>query len=510
MTQKADPEEFRLDNKMDGLHVLLVYPRYPDTFWSFSYALKFISKKAFAPPLGLLTIAALLPKTWKQRLVDLNVGPLKDEDIQWADYVFLSAMDVQKASAREVIERVKSYGKKIVAGGPLFTMSPEAFPEIDHIILKEAEDILPNFTQDLLEGKDKPFYTAADWPDMTLSPIPAWGLLDMSKYASMCVQYIRGCPFDCDFCAIAFLNGKQPRLKSETQFLAELEALYQEGWRGAVFIGDDNFTVNPNRLKENLLPLLIGWMEEREYPFFFYTQATVSLTDDEELINLMVRAGFDSVFLGIETLEVNSLYECNKTQNLNWDLLAGIKRMQRLGLMVTGGFILGFDNDSPGTFQKQIEFIQESGIIGAMVGLLNAERGTKLYHRLQKENRLIAETSGDNTNFSINFMPKMGMEALMDEYKNIVSFIYSPRHFYDRLITFLSNYKVPDRGRQPLTLCDIKTFCHTVWTLGVWGEERFYYWKTMLWTLIRCRNHLPMYLRLAIYGYHFRKIFQRK
>jgi radical SAM superfamily enzyme YgiQ (UPF0313 family) len=499
-----------LGNKANALNILLVYPRYPDTFWSFNHALKFISKNSFAPPLGLLTIAALLPKTWKQKLVDLNVGPLKDEDIHWADYIFLSAMDVQQASAKEVIARGKAQGKKVVAGGPLFTMSPDRFPEVDHIILREAEDILHTLIQDLVEGKAEPIYTPKDWPDMTLSPIPAWGLVDMSKYASMCIQYIRGCPFDCDFCAISLLNGKQPRMKSETQFLSELEALYQNGWRGAIFIGDDNFTVNPCRLKEKLLPLLIEWMEEKNYPFFFFTQASLNLIGDEELIRLMVRAGFDSVFLGIETLETESLNECNKTQNLNWDLLAGIKRMQRLGLMVTGGFILGFDNDSPGTFQKQIDFIQKSGIVGAMVGLLNAERGTKLYQRLQKENRLAAETTGDNTNFSINFIPKMGIQQLMEGYKHIVSFIYSPQHFYERLITFLKNYNLPERARQPLTLSDTQAFFRAIWTIGIRGEGRLYYWKTMLWTILRCRDLLPMYLRLAIYGYHFRKVFQKE
>jgi radical SAM superfamily enzyme YgiQ (UPF0313 family) len=378
----------RMSINKETLKILLVYPHYPDTFWSFRYALKFVSKKAFSPPLGLLTVAALLPKAWERRLVDLNVDGLKDEDIRWADYIFLSAMDVQEASAQEVITEVKARGKKIVAGGPLFTLSPDRFPEIDHLVLKEAEGILPAFIEDLKKGEAKHIYTSTEWPDITSSPIPDWSLLDMSKYASMCIQYIRGCPFDCDFCAIDLLNGKEPRMKTPTQVLDELETLYQKGWRGAIFFGDDNFTVNPSKLKEELLPALIRWMEEKKYPFFFFTQASINLADDEELIKLMVRAGFDSVFLGIETPEEKSLYECNKTQNIGWDLMGGVKRMQRLGLQVTGGFILGFDSDSTATFQKQTDFIQESGIVSAMVGLLNAERGTKLYQRLQEENRL--------------------------------------------------------------------------------------------------------------------------
>jgi radical SAM superfamily enzyme YgiQ (UPF0313 family) len=313
----------RMSINKETLKILLVYPHYPDTFWSFRYALKFVSKKAFSPPLGLLTVAALLPKAWERRLVDLNVDGLKDEDIRWADYIFLSAMDVQEASAQEVITEVKARGKKIVAGGPLFTLSPDRFPEIDHLVLKEAEGILPAFIEDLKKGEAKHIYTSTEWPDITSSPIPDWSLLDMSKYASMCIQYIRGCPFDCDFCAIDLLNGKEPRMKTPTQVLDELETLYQKGWRGAIFFGDDNFTVNPSKLKEELLPALIRWMEEKKYPFFFFTQASINLADDEELIKLMVRAGFDSVFLGIETPEEKSLYECNKTQNIGWDLMGG-------------------------------------------------------------------------------------------------------------------------------------------------------------------------------------------
>jgi radical SAM superfamily enzyme YgiQ (UPF0313 family) len=497
-----------VEGNAEALKILLVYPRYTYTFWSFEYALKFVSKRSFCPPLGLLTVAALLPKTWKLKLVDLNADLLKDEDIEWADYVFLSAMDVQQASAREVITKVRAYGKKIVAGGPLFTMAPDRFPEIDHLVLKEAETILPAFIEDLKKGEAKHIYSSDEWPDITSSPIPDWSLLDMSKYASMCIQYIRGCPFDCDFCAIDLLNGKEPRTKMPHQLLRELEALYRAGWRGAIFFGDDNFTVNPSKLKEELLPVLITWMEEKSYPFFFFTQASINLIDDEELIKLIVRAGFDSVFLGIETLEEESLYECNKIQNTGRDVMGGVKKMQKLGLQVTGGFIVGFDNDSPRVFQEQIDFIQQSGIVSAMVGLLNPLRGTKLYERLQQEGRLIKEWTGDNTDFSLNFIPKMGYQTLLEGYKHIVTSIYAPRHFYTRLITFLKNYRPPETRRYDLQLRYTKTFFHCIWTLGLCGEERFYYWKTLLWTLLRRPKLFSVCMRLAIYGYHFRKVFE--
>jgi len=294
------------------LKILLVYPRYPDTFWSFKHALKFISKRASYPPLGLLTVGALLPGTSKRRLVDLNVDVLRNEDIGWADYIFISAMAVQGASVREIVRKVKALGKKIVAGGPLFTISPDGFPEIDHLVLHEAEATFPSFIEDLERGKGKPIYTSSEWPDITSSPVPQWDLLDMRKYAAMCVQYCRGCSFDCEFCNIALLNGKKPRTKTNTQVLAELEALYQRGWRDTVFFVDDNFIGKPRKLKEDLLPALIKWMEEKGYPFSFLTEASVNLADDEELMELMVRAGFDEVFVGIESPEEKSLSECHK------------------------------------------------------------------------------------------------------------------------------------------------------------------------------------------------------
>ena len=490
------------------MKILLVFPRYPDTFWSFRYALEFVSKKAFTPPLGLLTVAALLPKSWKQKLVDLNVEELKDKDIQWADYVFLSAMDVQEQSAREVTTRVKAHGKKIVAGGPLFTMSPDRFPEIDHLVLKEAEGILPIFVEHLKRGEAKPVYASAEWPELASSPIPEWSLLDISKYASMAIQSRRGCPLDCDFCAVGVLNGKKPRSKTGPQILAELEAIYRMGWRGAIFFVDDNFNVQPQKLKEDLLPALIRWMETKKSPFFFYTQASINLADDDELIKLMVRAGFDSVFLGIESPEKESLCECHKSLNLERDMIAAVKKIQRLGLQVTGGFIVGFDSDPPDIFQKQIDFIQESGIVTAMAGLLNAERGTRLYQRLQEENRLARETSGDNTNFSINFIPKMGNRRLIEGYKYLVHFIYSPHNFYMRVITFLRVFSPPTRGRIDFQFSYIKTFLHSIWTLGVWGEDRYYFWKTLLWTLLHRPTLFSIYVRLAIYGYHFRMVFE--
>jgi radical SAM superfamily enzyme YgiQ (UPF0313 family) len=491
-----------------SLKILLVYPRHPDTFWSFRYSLKFISRKAVSPPIGLLTVAALLPKDWEKKLVDLNVNPLKDDDIQWADYVFISAMEVQHTSVDEIITRVKALGKKIVAGGPLFTITPDGFQQVDHLVLQEAEATLPPFIEDLKRGEGKPIYASTKWPDMTFSPVPQWDLLDIKKYAVMCLQYSRGCPFDCEFCHIGLLNGRSPRTKTETQILRELETLYQKGWRGTVFFVDDNFIVTPRKLKEALLPAVIRWMEEKKYPFSFFTQASLDLVDDEELMGLMVRAGFDSVFIGIETPEEESLYECNKVQNKHRDMMAAVKKMQRFGLEVLGGFIVGFDSDPPGIFQKQINFIQESGIVTAMVGLLNAPRGTRLYNRLQQEGRLLGDSAGEYTSLSTNFIPKMGTHRLREGYKYLITTIYSPRHFYSRLITFLSNYCPPENKGTRIKSYHIKAFLHSIWSLGILGEERFYYWKVLFWTLLRRPKLLRWCVELAMKGHHFRRVFK--
>ena len=497
-----------MECNIGALKILLVYPRHPDTFWSFGHSLKFISRKAVSPPIGLLTVAALLPKEWEKKLVDLNFEPLKDDDIQWADYVFISAMEVQHKSVDEIVTKVKALGKKIVAGGPLFTITPDRFQQVDHLVLQEAEATLPPFIEDLKRGEGKPIYASTEWPDITSSPVPQWSLLDIKKYAVMCLQYSRGCPFDCEFCHIGLLNGRNPRTKTETQILRELETLYQKGWRGTVFFVDDNFIVKTHKLKEELLPALIKWMEKKKYPFSFFTQASINLVDDEELMKLMVRAGFDSVFIGIETPEEKSLYECNKVQNKDRDMMAAVKKIQRFGLEVLGGFIVGFDSDPPTIFEKQVNFIQESGIVTAMVGLLNAPRGTRLYDRLRREGRILGDFTGEYTNFSTNFIPKMGTHRLREGYKYLITSIYSPRHFYSRLITLLSNYCPPKKKGNRIRPYHIKAFFHSIWSLGVRGEERFCYWKALFWTLLRRPELFHLCVELAMKGYHFRRVFE--
>jgi radical SAM superfamily enzyme YgiQ (UPF0313 family) len=492
---------------MNDMKILLIYPRYPDTFWSFRHALKFISKKANFPPLGLLTVAAMLPAEWEKRLVDLNVDTLSDGDITWADFVFISAMVVQADAAKEVIARCNKLGTRVVAGGPLFTTGYEDFAGVDYFVLGEAEVTLPRFLADLAEGRPQRIYSSDERPEIEKTPIPAWSLLDMKNYSAMSLQYSRGCPFDCEFCDIIVLNGHKPRTKSSQQMVDELEAIYSQGWRGSLFIVDDNFIGNKKKLKAETLPTMIEWSKKRKYPFTFFTEASIDLADDDELMELMTEAGFNRVFIGIETPNEDSLVECNKYQNRNRDLAAAVKKIQNHGFEVQGGFILGFDSDPASIFRKQINFIQKTGIVTAMVGLLNAPKGTKLYQRLKKENRLIKNMSGDNTDFSINFIPKMKYETLVTGYKHVLNTIYSPRHYYERIVAFLKEYKPRQTARiSQLRFSHITSFFKTIWFLGVTNRGRRYFWRLLLLTLLRCPRHFALSIGLSVSGFHFRKV----
>jgi radical SAM superfamily enzyme YgiQ (UPF0313 family) len=492
------------------LKALLIYPKYPDTFWSFSHALKIISKKAAHPPLGLLTVAAMLPSAWQKQLIDMNVTPLKDKDIKWADYVFISAMVVQKESAKQTIARCKELGTKVVAGGPLFTTEYEIFDDVDHLVLDEAETTLPPFLEDLEKGCAQHIYTSKQRPDITKTPIPLWSLIDMRKYASMNIQYSRGCPFNCEFCDIVILNGRIPRTKDKDQILREMDALYNQGWRGSLFVVDDNFIGNKKKLKAEVLPAIIEWQKERKNPFPLFTESSINLADDERLMQLMVEAGFDRVFVGIETPNEESLAECNKFTNRNRDLVASVKKIQSCGMEVQGGFIVGFDSDPVSIFRSQINFIQNSGIVTAMVGLLNAPRGTRLHQRLKQENRLLKSITGDNVDCSINFIPKMNYETLINGYKHILNTIYAPKQYYERIRTFLKEYK----PQQKLRVSQVKFnylwgFIRSIWILGIKERGRKYYWSLFISTLLKRPRLFPLSMVLSVYGLHFRKVIQQ-
>ena len=486
------------------MKVLLIYPKFPDTFWSFSYALPFIGKKAAFPPLGLLTVAAMLPEQFQKRLVDVNVDRLTDDDLSWADMAFIGGMAVQRDSAKKIIARCKQSGLKVIAGGPLFTAEPDEFGEVDHLVLGEAELTLPPFLEDLKNGRPQKIYRASDFCDLHQTPFPLWDLIPIKKYASMSIQFSRGCPFNCEFCNVTALFGRRSRLKTPQQIISELDRIYASGWRGSIFFVDDNFIGNKLYLKTHLLPALIEWRKDKKGCVFF-TEASINLADDPELLDMMVTAGFDSVFIGIESPDEVSLTECHKTQNKNRDLLESVKIIHRSGLQVMGGFIVGFDSDMPSIFQRQIDFIQKSGIVTAMVGMLQAPPGTRLFDRLQRESRVVNTFSGDNVDGTTNIIPRMGLDRLLDGYQSIMKQIYSPKNYYRRVRTLLKELKAPEII-QPLNIQRFLSFFRSAFRLGVLGKERFHYWQLMLWTLFRKPRQIPVAITLSIYGYHYRRI----
>ncbi len=486
------------------MKALLIYPSFPDTFWSFRHSLKFIHKKSAFPPLGLLTVGSMLPEEWDMRVVDLNVTKLTEKDLAWADYAYISAMVVQRKSARHTITRCKKAGVKVVAGGPLFTAEYELFDEVDHFVLNEAELTLPSFLADFRRGCAQRIYKTHEFADMGQTPTPMWQLLNLKHYATMSIQFSRGCPFNCDFCNVTALLGHRVRIKSTAQIIAELDSLYRMGWRGQVFFVDDNFIGNKKYLLTQLLPALIEWRKEKK-GFLFNTEASINLADNEELMRTMVEAGFDTVFIGIETPDEEGLAGCNKKQNKNRNLIDSVKRIQRTGLQVQGGFIVGFDSDGPSIFQRQIDFIQKSGIVTAMVGLLQAPPGTKLYERLKREDRLRGLVSGDNVDGTTNIIPKMDLNQLLKGYQKILNNIYRPRPYYRRVKTFLREYKAP-KISIPVDFQRFLAFFRTSIRIGIFGKERIQYWNLLVWTLFRCPKLLPLAITLAIHGHHFRKI----
>jgi radical SAM superfamily enzyme YgiQ (UPF0313 family) len=488
------------------MKILLVYPEFPETYWSFRHALSFEGKRSAFPPLGLMTVSALLPNSWERRLVDMNVQPLKRSDIDWADLVFASAMLVQRDSLSQVVELCKARGKRVVVGGPFVSTSVERLGQADHIFLGEAETTLPEFIRDLERGDPKPTYKAAERPALSTSPVPHFHLANLKRYSAMSVQYSRGCPFQCEFCDIIEIYGRVPRTKSNEQMLAELDELQRIGWRGMVFIVDDNFIGNKRNVKK-LLPALAEWSERRGHPFSFLTEASVNLADDNELLQLMRRARFRRVFLGIETPVEASLKEAQKGQNTRSDLLESVKKIQSCGMEVMAGFIVGFDNDPEDIFERQIKFIRESAIPLAMVGLLTALPETQLWRRLEREGRLLTESTGNNTDGTLNFIPRMDAARLIEGYKSIVRTIYSPGEYYQRALNCLERVvsSTPESHRDGFA-SDALTLARVVMALGVRDHARGEFWRYLREILAQHRGKFAEAMRLAAMGYHFRKL----
>lgn len=491
------------------MNTLFIWPEFPVTYWGAQYSLGLIRKGAVMPPLSLITVAALCPQKWTMRLVDLNVEQLQDSDIEWADIVVLSGMAIQDSSMQSVLQRCKKAGVPTLVGGPHATSSPDKLDDATYLLLDEAEITLPLFLDDLEQGQPQRVYTAAGKkPDVTKTPLPRFDLLKISRYVNMCIQFSRGCPFACEFCDITTLYGRTPRTKQAQQLLAEVQAIYDTGFRGEIFLVDDNFIGNKKDVK-TMLPHLIQWQKEHGYPFWFYTEASINLADDDELLILMGQANFHSVFIGIETPSMEGLRETHKFQNLQGDLLGKIHRIQEYGIEVMAGFIVGFDSDTEDIFDRQIEFITRARIPRAMIGPLNAMPNTQLWVRLKQEGRLQEEFAGDTFGFC-NFETRLPAVTLAHGYKRILATIYSPENYFVRMRALFEHLDMKHNE----SINRLSLDCRMHWVLrmipafirlSVVDKHRLHYWNFLLWVALKHPAKLMFALGRTLSGYHFIK-----
>ena len=483
------------------MRTLLINPEFPNSYWSGRASLPFARRKSLLPPLGLVTVAALLPDDWECRLVDLNVEPLDDEALRWADVAMITGMLVQRESLHEVLRRCREAGVPSVVGGPYASALPGELSDADHVVVGEGEEIIPVLAADLAAGRAKPRYTELEKPDVTRSPIPRFDLLKKGVYQQMSIQYSRGCPFSCEFCDIIVLYGRRPRTKTSEQVLAELQALRDVGYRGDIFFVDDNFIGNKPAVKK-MLPEVARWRDETRAPFEFFTEASINLADDEPLIDLMTKAGFTAVFVGIETPSPEALRETSKTQNLRGDLREQVSFLKRKGLDIWAGFILGFDEDGADAFDNMIRFIEETAIPFAMVGILGALPNTPLYKRLEKEGRLREEQPGHQFGLT-NVITRLPALDLVRGYRRVLETVYDPENFLQRTRRNLDEWREAPGANRPTSLTDIVRGVRAIVGQGLRSFYRKAYWS-YLWWLVR---HHPLRLARGIHraapGHHF-------
>jgi radical SAM superfamily enzyme YgiQ (UPF0313 family) len=485
------------------MNVLLIYPQFPDTYWSFKHALPIEGKRSAYPPLGLLTVAAMLPRHWSKRLVDINIRPLTDQDLKWADVAMLSGMIVHKKEIIDILRRCRARGLRTVVGGPITSSVEDLREHAGTVVYGEAEELMEELVHDLEQGEPKPSYQAIRLPGLDRTPIPELDLINPKHYSAMAIQYSRGCPFNCEFCDIIKIYGRVPRTKTPAQIVAELDELYDRKWRGSVFIVDDNFIGNKRKVKD-LLVALADWNRQRDLPFSFFTEASVNLADDPQLLQMMKASNFTRVFIGIETPVEDSLREAQKMQNTRKNLIESVHRIQDYGLEVMAGFIVGFDNDPEDIFERQVQFIQESAIPLAMVGLLLALPNTQLFKRLEKEGRIINEGHGDNMDLRLNFIPKMNAQRLVQGYREILRRIYAPDAYYERVSRFLDRYKHPNH--RPRVFADYLAVLRSFVKQGMLDGSRTSYWKFVMKSAVRYRKTFDVAMTLAIMGYHFQTL----
>ncbi len=503
------------------MRILPVYPEFPPSFWSFRYAVRMLGKKASMPPLGLITVAAMIPEDRfdVQRIVDLNTEKLTDRQLQDTDMVFASAMLVQKDSLDEIIDRAHFFGKRVAVGGP-FPTSYSDQVKADHLILGEAEVTLPAFLEDLLNGNARRVYdtesvisrisgielTRELRPMLDSTPIPRWDLIDINNYPSLAIQYSRGCPFDCEFCDITHLYGRIPRTKSPAQMEREFDAVYKRGWRGALFIVDDNFIGNKKNVRE-LLPVTTRWQRKHNFPFSFYTEAStdLALPNNRDILEGMVEAGFNQVFLGIESIDPEVLKDMNKRQNLKQSPYDQVRIIQEAGLEVTGGFIVGSDKDKPDVFDKLFDFIQKTGIVIPMPGLLGALKGTKLYNRLEEEGRLRGTGSGNNTHaLEFNFDPKLDEKFLLKGYTELLRKLFDSKNYYDRCRVLYSRFG-KHKAQKRVNASGIRAFFNAMYENLIARPDREFV-KYAHETLVKNPRQFPEVIASAVKLHHFKTI----
>ncbi|HEX6086965.1 MAG TPA: B12-binding domain-containing radical SAM protein [Thermoanaerobaculia bacterium] len=490
------------------VRALLVWPRFPPSFWGFNSMLDVLPEKSVLPPLGLITVAALCPAEWKLRLIDLAFDELRDEDLEWANLVMISAMHAQRTDTVATLARARARGIRTIVGGPFASSQPSFFDGIvDHLVIGEPDEVFADIARDLENGTARPVYRVEEKPDISHTPVPRFDLLEIGNYSSLSVQFSRGCPFQCDFCDIITIYGRKPRTKSPEQLIAELDAIREAGWRKQVFIVDDNFIGNHKRALE--LALALGdWQEKHEHPFIFYTEASIDLAQREELIDAMVAANFFYVFIGVETPDAAALRDSKKYQNLRQNPLDSIHFIQRRGLWVTAGFIVGFDSDTSDIFDRQVEFIEQSAILWAMTGFLQAPPTTPLFDRVRKEGRLI-ETSQATSNFSPpNFVTRLPLPVLLGGLRGMLARIYDPAAFKQRALRTLEYWK-PRRAQHapPVSFWyQVKVVTGSMWKQGIRSDYRAQYWD-FLGKLVgrwgRDRRKLYLGFVMLLSAHHF-------
>lgn len=489
------------------MRVLLLYPLFPKTFWSFEKILELVDRKVLLPPLGLITAAAIFPQDWEYRLVDHNVREVTEAEWAWADLVVLSAMIVQKQDFCDQIREAKRRGKRVAVGGPYPTSIPEDALEAgaDYLILDEGEITIPLFVEAVQRGETQGIFRSnGDKPDVTSTPIPRYDLLEFDAYDSMSVQFSRGCPFQCEFCDIIVLYGRKPRTKAPEQLLAELDRLYELGWRRAIFMVDDNFIGNKRNVKL-LLKELKQWMADHEYPFTFNTEASVDLAQDPELMQLMMECNFNAVFLGIETPDADSLELTKKFQNTRGSLVEAVQTINRAGLRIMAGFIIGFDGEKRGAGDRIIDFVEETAIPTAVFGLLQALPNTALWHRLEKEGRLY-DTKTDGNQFALmNFVPTRPIEEIAREYVHAFCTLYDPSRFLSRVYRHflqLQPSPCPVPFRFP-SLTDLRALAIVVWRQGFKRSTRWQFWRQFFGILKHNPGVWDHYVTVCAHAEHF-------